>query len=189
MRSSWKHIGRGWGQKRIIVFALTLGNWQLLWPLFVLLLTAFSQFVSSRYPRISQYFAKVCKFVPVMVSEPNFPRIVHCLFTSCSLVLVYKHKHKWAAWDHHWSDSGCFSTTGLNGMNWKETNDLVLVFKKGRAGGKEGEGDNNAYVFDATMQFFWENLKEYQNIPSHIQLVQSLICSRDLVYGKLYLKE
>ena len=85
MQSSWKHIEREWRQKRTIVFALTLGNWQLLWPLFILLLTAFSQFVSSRCPRISQYFAKVCKFVPVMVSEPNFPRIVHCSNTACSL--------------------------------------------------------------------------------------------------------
>ena len=48
--------------------------------------------------------------------------------------------------------------------NEKETNDLVLVFKKGRGGGKEGESDPSADVFDTTR--FLENLKEYQySIP------------------------
>ena len=48
--------------------------------------------------------------------------------------------------------------------NGKETNDLVLVFKKGRGGGKEGESDPSADVFDTTG--FLEILKEYQySIP------------------------
>ena len=89
MQSSWQHVGREWRQKRTIVFALTLGNWQLLWPMFVLLLKAFSQFVSSRCPRISQYFAKVCKFVPVMEWTKFFPRIVHCSDTACSLLVHF----------------------------------------------------------------------------------------------------
>ena len=48
--------------------------------------------------------------------------------------------------------------------NGKETNDLVLVFKKGRGGGKEGESDPSADVFDTAS--FWENLKKCQySIP------------------------
>ena len=38
-------------------------------------------------PRISQNCAKVYKFVPAMGSEPNFPRIVHCSDTVCSLLV------------------------------------------------------------------------------------------------------
>ena len=48
--------------------------------------------------------------------------------------------------------------------NGKETNDLVLVFKKGRGGGKEGESDPSADAFDTTR--FLEILKEFQySIP------------------------
>ena len=79
------------------------------------------------------------------------------------------------------SFSGHSSTTGLNGTK-KETNDLV-VFKKGRGGGKEGESDPSADVFDTAR--FLESLMN-TNVPFHIQLMQSLICSmnRNLVHCK-----
>ena len=63
----------------------------------------------------------------------------------------------------------------------KRTNDLVLVFKKGRGGGKEGEIDPSADVFDTTR--FMENFKEYQySIPytisakPYLQYEQEIRC-------------
>ena len=55
--------------------------------LIMLVTTSISQLVSSKCPRSSQNCAKVYEFVPAMGSEPNFPRIVHCSDTVCSLLV------------------------------------------------------------------------------------------------------
>ena len=53
-----------------------------------------AQLVSTKSPSIPQMCAKGYKFVHVMVSELNFPRLVHCSDTACSLVLIHTHLGK-----------------------------------------------------------------------------------------------